>query len=160
ASPPGRATGWPRSAPTLKRASGPPSGTRPCARRWSRSAPTCRRPARTRPTRPTPRRSAPPIWTSRPSTGPTPPPRSDGAPRASVVELAAYLDHWSGVRREARLPAAWRKPLDVARAADADDYRNRLRGLVAAEDLKAQAAKLKALADEPQAARLPAATAV
>jgi tetratricopeptide (TPR) repeat protein len=77
-----------------------------------------------------------------------------------VVELAAYLDHWSGVRREARLPAAWRKPLDVARAADADDYRNRLRGLVAAEHLKAQAAKLKALADEPQAAELPAATAV
>jgi serine/threonine-protein kinase len=81
-------------------------------------------------------------------------------PPAVVVELAAYLDHWSGVRREARSPAAWRKTLDVARAADADDYRNRLRGLVAAEDLKAQSAKLKALADEPQAAELPAATAV
>jgi tetratricopeptide (TPR) repeat protein len=81
-------------------------------------------------------------------------------PAAVVVELAAYLDHWSGVRRQARPQAAWRKPLDVARAADADDYRNRLRTLLAADDLKAQAAQLKALADEPQAAKLPAATAV
>jgi tetratricopeptide (TPR) repeat protein len=81
-------------------------------------------------------------------------------PAAVVVELAAYLDHWSGVRREARLSEAWRRPLDVARAADADDYRNRLRALLAADDLKAQAAKLKALADERQAAELPGATAV
>jgi serine/threonine-protein kinase len=81
-------------------------------------------------------------------------------PAAVVVELAAYLDHWSAVRRQARPPAAWRKPLDVARAADRDAYRNRLRALLAAEDLKAQAAQLKALAEEPQAAELPAATAV
>jgi tetratricopeptide (TPR) repeat protein len=82
-------------------------------------------------------------------------------PEATVIELVAYLDHWSGVRRLARLPAAeWRKPLDVAQAADADDYRNRLRALLAADDLKAQAAKLKALADEPRAGELPAGTAV
>ena len=82
-------------------------------------------------------------------------------PAAVVVELAAYLDHWSGVRREARRPAAsWRKPLEVARAADADDYRDRLRALLAVDDRKAVAAKLKALADEPRAAELPAPTAV
>jgi serine/threonine-protein kinase len=82
-------------------------------------------------------------------------------PEATVIELVAYLDHWSGARRLARLPAvAWRKPLDVAQAADADDYRNRLRALLAADDLKAQAAKLKALADEPRAGELPAGTAV
>jgi tetratricopeptide (TPR) repeat protein len=81
-------------------------------------------------------------------------------PAAVVVELAAYLDHWSGVRREARPPLAWRKPLELARDADADGYRNRLRDLLAADDLKAQAAQLKALADEPQAGELPAATAV
>jgi serine/threonine-protein kinase len=80
---------------------------------------------------------------------------------AMVIELVAYLDHWSGVRRLARLPAAsWRKPLEVAQAADADDYRNRLRALLAADDLKAQSAKLKALADEPRAGELPAGTAV
>src|SRR5262249_55738618 len=81
-------------------------------------------------------------------------------PAAVVVELVAYLDHWSGMRRDARLPAAWRKPLDVAQAADVDDYRNRLRALLAADDQEAQAAKLKALADEPRAGELPAATAV
>ena len=51
---------------------------------------------------------------------------------AVVVELAAYLDHWSGVRRAARRPTtAWRKPLEVARASDADAYRDRLRTLLA-----------------------------
>jgi serine/threonine-protein kinase len=78
-----------------------------------------------------------------------------------VVELVAYLDHWSAVRRLARMPAAaWRKPLEVAQAADADDYRNRLRALLAVDDLKAQSAKLNALASEPRAGELPAGTAV
>ena len=48
----------------------------------------------------------------------------------------------------------------MARAADADDYRNQLRALLANDDRKASAAKLKALADEPRAAELPPATAV
>jgi serine/threonine-protein kinase len=82
-------------------------------------------------------------------------------PTAILIELVAYLDHWAGVRRLARLPAAeWRKPLDVAQSADADDYRNRLRALLAADDLTAQAAKLSALANEPRAGELPAGTAV
>ena len=65
------------------------------------------------------------------------------------------------MRREAGRPAAsWRRPLEVARAVDRDNYRDRLRALLAGEDRKAQAAPLKALADEPRAAQLPAATAV
>ena len=59
-----------------------------------------------------------------------------------------------------RPAASWRKPLELARAADGDDYRNRLRALLAGDDRKALAAQLKALADEPQAAELPAPTAV
>ena len=82
-------------------------------------------------------------------------------PAAVVVELAAYLDHWSDVRRMAKRPAtAWRKALEVARAADPDDYRDRLRGLLATADPKASAAQLKSLANEPEAAELPAPTAV
>ena len=82
-------------------------------------------------------------------------------PAAVVVELATYLDHWSQVRRAAWRPAAsWRKPLELARAADADDYRHRLRDLLRGQERKARAAQLKALADEPRAAELPAATAV
>ncbi len=82
-------------------------------------------------------------------------------PPAVIVELAAFLDHWSGVRRGARKRAtSWRKPLELARAADDDDYRDRLRDLLAVDDLKAQAAPLRALAEEPQTDALPAPTAV
>ena len=82
-------------------------------------------------------------------------------PPPVAVELASFLDHWSGVRREAgRPPASWRKPMEFARAVDGDDYRDRLRNLLAADDRRAVAAQLKALADEPRAAQLPAATAV
>jgi serine/threonine-protein kinase len=81
-------------------------------------------------------------------------------PAAVAVELAAFLDHWSGVRREARrLATSWR-PLAVARAADPDPYRDRLRALLATDDLRAQAAPLRALAEESKAAELPAPTAV
>jgi tetratricopeptide (TPR) repeat protein len=80
---------------------------------------------------------------------------------AVVVELAAYLDHWGHVRRQASRPAAaWRKPLEVARVADSDDFRNRLRALLNTDDSKGDAAKLKSLANEPAAAELPAPAAV
>jgi eukaryotic-like serine/threonine-protein kinase len=82
--------------------------------------------------------------------------------RAEVaVELAGHLDHWSEVRRATRRPpASWRKPLELARAADADDYRDRLRALLEADDRKAQVVQFKALADEPRAAELPPLTAI
>jgi tetratricopeptide (TPR) repeat protein len=82
-------------------------------------------------------------------------------PTAVVVELAAYLDHWLSVRVEARRPQdARRKLLEVARAADADEYRGQLRSLLSAGQLSTQAAHLESLAREPKAAGLPAPTAV
>ncbi len=82
-------------------------------------------------------------------------------PEGVVVELAAFLDHWSAVRREAGHPvAAWRRPLEAARLADTDTYRDRLRALLLAEDRKPEAETLKALAAAPEAADLPPATAV
>jgi serine/threonine-protein kinase len=81
--------------------------------------------------------------------------------RARVIEIASYLDHWSSVSRLAGRPAAeWRKPLEVARAADPDECRGRLRGLLAAEDPKDEAARLRGLADSAEAAELPAPTAL
>ncbi len=82
-------------------------------------------------------------------------------PEEVVVELTAFLDHWSAVRREAGRPvAAWRRPLEAARLADTDGYRDRLRTILLAEDRKPEAETLKALAEAPEAADLPPATAV
>jgi serine/threonine-protein kinase len=80
---------------------------------------------------------------------------------AIVIELATALDHWSEVRRQRRLPAeAWGRPLEVARLADADLYRGRLRRLIADADLTSRLPDLQALAAAPQAADLSAATAL
>ena len=78
-----------------------------------------------------------------------------------AIEVSAFLDDWSAVRREARRPvAAWRKPMEAARLADPDPYRDRFRTILLAEDRKPQAEALKALAAAPEAAELPAPTAV
>ena len=80
---------------------------------------------------------------------------------AVAIELSAFLDNWSAVRREAKRPdAAWRRPLQAARLADPDPYRDRLRTTLLAEDLRREADALKALAAAPDAADLPAPTAV
>ncbi len=80
---------------------------------------------------------------------------------AIVIELATALDHWSEVRHRGRRPAeSWLRPLKVSRLADPDPYRDRLRGLIAAADLKAHAGELRTLASAPDAADLPAATAL
>ena len=82
-------------------------------------------------------------------------------PEAAVVELSAFLDDWSAVRRAANRPvAAWRRPLEAARLADPDPYRDRLRTILLAEDRKPQAEALMALAAAAEAAELPAPTAV
>ena len=45
-----------------------------------------------------------------------------------MIELSAFLDDWSAVRAQASRPvAAWRKPLEAARRADPEPYRDRLR---------------------------------
>jgi serine/threonine-protein kinase len=85
--------------------------------------------------------------------------RRQGEPAA--IELSAFLDDWSDVRRQARRPvAAWRRPLEAARRADPEPYRDRLRAILLAEDRKSQVEALKALAAAPEAAELPAPTAV
>ena len=61
-------------------------------------------------------------------------------PEAVVIEVSAFLDDWSAVRREAKRPvAAWRKPMEAARLADREPYRDRLRAILLAEDRKPQA---------------------
>jgi serine/threonine-protein kinase len=80
---------------------------------------------------------------------------------AAVIELSAFLDDWSAVRRQAARPAAaWRRPLEAARLADPEPYRDRIRTILLAEDRKPQTETLKALASAPEAAELPAPTAV
>ncbi len=82
-------------------------------------------------------------------------------PPAVVVELSAFLDDWSAVRREANRPvAAWRRPMEAARLADPEPYRDRLRTILLAEDRKPRAEALVALAAAPESAGLPAPTAV
>jgi tetratricopeptide (TPR) repeat protein len=83
----------------------------------------------------------------------------EGLPGRAATELAAFLDDWAAVRRLARRPvAAWRKPLEAARRADPDPYRDRLRAALLTEDLGSKAEALRALAAAPEAAGLPAAT--
>jgi serine/threonine protein kinase/Flp pilus assembly protein TadD len=55
------------------------------------------------------------------------------------MELAAFLDHWVHVRRNARGDgdAVWRKLLEVARQIDPDEGRARVRQAVARQDSKA-----------------------
>jgi serine/threonine-protein kinase len=78
---------------------------------------------------------------------------------AVAIELSAFLDDWSAARREANRPvAAWRRPLEAARLADPDPYRDRLRATLLAEDRKPQAPALKAMAAAPEASDLPAPT--
>ncbi len=78
-----------------------------------------------------------------------------------VVEVSAFLDDWSAVRRGAHRPvAAWRQPMETARLADPEPYRDRVRTILLAEDRKPQAEALKALASAPESAGLPAPTAV
>ncbi len=82
-------------------------------------------------------------------------------PEPVVVEVAAFLDDWSAARRAARRPVvAWRRPLEAARRADPDSYRDRLRTVLLAEDRRRESDALKALAAAPEVSRLPAPAAV
>jgi tetratricopeptide (TPR) repeat protein/tRNA A-37 threonylcarbamoyl transferase component Bud32 len=82
-------------------------------------------------------------------------------PEADVVELAAFLDDWSGMRRWAGRPiSTWRRPMEAARLADSDSYRDGFRALFLVERRKLEVEKLKDMATAPEAAGLPAASAV
>ena len=80
-------------------------------------------------------------------------------PAAVVLQVLPYLDSWSLVRRNDEQPAErWQRPLAVARAADSDAYRNRLRALVERPDIREQGAALRALSQDRQVAELPPAS--
>jgi len=79
----------------------------------------------------------------------------DRPPRVTQA-LASVLDDWAGIRHSTgQPPERWRKPLELARAADPDPYRGRVRDLVEGENLKDQREALRTLAQDPQAATLP-----
>jgi serine/threonine-protein kinase len=76
-------------------------------------------------------------------------------PAPVVLQVLPYLDTWSLVRRNDEQPAEqWQRPLAVARAADSDADRNRLRALVESPDLRQQRAALLALSRDRRAAAL------
>ena len=80
-------------------------------------------------------------------------------PAAVALQVLSSLDTWSLVRRNDEQPVErWRRPLDVARAADSDDYRNQVRALVERPDIRKQGAALRALSRDRQVAELPPAS--
>src|SRR5262245_50025641 len=80
-------------------------------------------------------------------------------PAAVVLRVLPYLDTWSLVRRNDEQPAKrWQRPLAVARFADSDDFRNRLRALVERPDIRKQGAALRVLSQDRQVAELPPAS--
>ena len=80
---------------------------------------------------------------------------------AVVVELAAGLDYWYALRMDLGRPVVdRRKPMEVARAADPDEFRNRIRTILLSDDVESQADDLKALSADAHSAELPAPTAL
>jgi tetratricopeptide (TPR) repeat protein/tRNA A-37 threonylcarbamoyl transferase component Bud32 len=78
--------------------------------------------------------------------------------RIIAVELAAALDDWAMARKATRgkVDPSWKRLLAVARAADADDVRNRLRDALEHSDGKA----LARIAAAEQSTALPVSTLV
>jgi len=80
-------------------------------------------------------------------------------PAGVLLQVLPSLDSWSLVRRHDERPAQrWQRPLAVARAADSDAYRNRLRALVERPDIREQGEALRALSQDRQVAELPPAS--
>jgi len=77
--------------------------------------------------------------------------------RPAAVEAAvAALDDWALERRAGKQPVSrWRRPLEAARSADPDPFRDRVRDALLQSDTKAREAKLRSLASDPAAAQLP-----
>jgi serine/threonine-protein kinase len=85
--------------------------------------------------------------------------RLRGRPAAVVLQVLPYLDSWSLDRRnDKQSEERWRRPLDVARAADSDAFRNRLRALVERPDSQNQFEALRALIEDRQYDKLPPAS--
>jgi tetratricopeptide (TPR) repeat protein len=83
--------------------------------------------------------------------------RLNARPVSVAVAAAAALDDWALIRHSAHPDVAqWQRPLDAARAADPDPFRDKVR----AAFRQADTAAMKALAADPQVAELPPASAV
>ncbi len=75
---------------------------------------------------------------------------------AAVDAAVAALDDWALERRAGKQPRSrWCRPLEVARAADPDPFRDRVRAALLQSDTKAQETDLVKLAKDPEAPRLP-----
>jgi len=75
---------------------------------------------------------------------------------AAVDPAVAALDDWALERRAGKQPVArWRRPLEAARAADPDPFRDRVRAAILQSDTKARESELRALASDRAAAELP-----
>jgi tetratricopeptide (TPR) repeat protein len=82
-------------------------------------------------------------------------------PRPVAAAVAAYLDAWAVLRRGLRgTPEGYVRPLRAARAADPNPYRDRLRSLLEARDLKSRRGELATLVNDAGSAELRASDAV
>jgi serine/threonine-protein kinase len=82
-------------------------------------------------------------------------------PAAVAVAAAAALDDWALIRREDRpKDDRWRRPLEAARAADPDPFRDGVRATLLERGDTAREAVLRTLASDPSAAELPTPSAV
>jgi serine/threonine-protein kinase len=87
--------------------------------------------------------------------------RLKARPASVALAAASALDDWALVRRsEKPKDARWRRPLEAARVADPDPFRDRVRAALLDLDEAAREAALQALALDPKAAELPPASAV
>jgi tetratricopeptide (TPR) repeat protein len=82
-------------------------------------------------------------------------------PAVVLDSVVAALDDWALERRAGKQPVSrWRRPLEAARAADPDGYRDRVRTALLNIDSKAREKELRNLATAPEAAKLPPPSAV
>jgi tetratricopeptide (TPR) repeat protein len=73
----------------------------------------------------------------------------------AVDAVVAALDDWALERRAAKQPMSrWRRPLEAARAADPDTFRDRARAALLQSEPKVRENELTALASNPAAAEL------
>ncbi len=80
---------------------------------------------------------------------------------AAIDGAVAALDDWALERRAGKQPVArWRRPLEAARAADPDPFRDRVRAAMLQGDRKAREKELRALADNPESTQLPPSSAL
>jgi serine/threonine-protein kinase len=87
--------------------------------------------------------------------------RLKARPESVAVKAAAALDDWALVRRgDSPRDARWRSPLEAARIADPDMFRNRVREAILEEDPERREAALRSAAADGMAVDLQPASSV